>query len=324
MAANATTYEALVQHMSRCLRRINYTEEVDGVPKMRIYSHSSLCFCLEEVGSLFRSNKNTGDIVNFLLETYDCNENYEYATKTQGKDRIRRVCLNLLGGTTPDFMQKTFDDGLLNQGFSSRAFFIYANKNRKAVCFIPELTEEQKAHHDEIIAYVKGLTQLHGQVILDSQTVSFMEDWWTKYSENTQLRASQSRKLEAYYARKNIHVFKVAMALHFGETYDLHIPQARFEEAIEVLHQEEKTMHLALTMESDNPLAHTTTQLLTHLGTIGRQTFEELLVEFWGKVRKTELEEILNFLQQTDQVAVRQEKDDATSMVQIYYQLPTV
>ena len=319
MAANATTYEALVQHMSRCLRRINYFEDdpATGAKKMKIYSHSSLCFCLEEIASLFR--KNTHDVINFLLETYDCNENYEYSTKTKGKDRIRRVCLNLFGGTTPDFMQRTFDDGLLNQGFSSRAFFIYANKNRKTIFFIPELTNEQAAYREEIIKYVKGLTKLHGQVTLDTSTINFLQDWWETYEKSPQLRASQSRKMEAYYSRKNIHVMKVAMATHFGETLDMHIPKARFEEAIEILEQEEKTMHMALTMECDNPLANASAAIVQYLTIAGEKTFNELLAEFWGKVRRNELEEILEFLGESKQVKSTVKSDSHTNESLVFY-----
>lgn len=318
MAANATTYEALVQHMSRCLRRINYQEvNGDGKAHMKIYSHSSLCFCLEEISSLFRKHQDA--VVNFLLQTYDCNENYEHETIGRGKDRIRRVCLNLFGGTTPDFMQKTFDDGLLNQGFSSRAFFIFATKNRKTLFFIPELTREQAAYRDEIIKYVKGLTTLYGQVHIDTDTINFLQNWWESYEKDSTKRASQSRKMEAYYARKNIHVMKVAMAIHFGETYDMHIPKERFEQAIQELHDEEKTMHLALTVESDNPLAAPSNQIHEYLVNNGKKSRNELLVEFWGRVDGDQLDKILNFLQTSEQVIPKQETDKDTNETSIYY-----
>lgn len=321
IAANATTYEALVQHMSRCLRRINYKllNEKTGQYEMKIHSHSSLCFCLEEIASLFR--KHHEDVINFLLEAYDCNENYEYRTKTQGKDRIRRVCLNMFGGTTPDFMRKTFDDGLLNQGFSSRAFFIYAAKNRKTVFFIPELSTNQSEYKQAIIDHVKGLTELYGQVILKPDTIKFLEDWWVNYENSVNNRASQSRKLDAYYSRKNIHVMKTAMAIHFGETYDMTIPVERFQEAIALLHEEEKTMHLALAIESENPLATATQQIVDYLSAAGPKTSSDLLLEFWGKVRDSELQEILNFLQSSHQVTTIQKEDEHTNEVHIYYKV---
>jgi hypothetical protein len=316
IAANAITFEALVQHMSQSMRRCEYTNK-EG--KLKIYSHSSLCFCLEELGSLLRNNKNTKDIVQFLHEAYDCNEQYEYDTKTQGKNRIKRVCLNLMAGTTPDFMRETFDDGILNQGFSSRSFFIYAERNRKSVFFIPELTDKQRVARERIISHVKGLTDLYGQIQIDPRTVEYLESWWEGYCKDVSKHASQSRKLKAYKARKNIHVMKVAMAEHFGESYDMFIPLKRFEESVDFLHEEEKTMHRALETENSNPLAASTLYVAEYIKRAGRATFNELLVEFWGRVRKPELEEVLNYLQTTSQIGCKQEADKDTGKIEVFY-----
>ena len=155
VAADATTYEALVRSMSKAIRRINYKEFDEKVGKeiMKIYTHSSLCFCLEEISSLFR--KRTEDLVHFLIQAYDCGD-YTYDTKTQGKDRVRKCCLNFFGGTTPGFMQTTFDDQLLTEGFASRCFFIFAAKNRKTTLWIPELTQAQKSAYSDLSRTLKN------------------------------------------------------------------------------------------------------------------------------------------------------------------------
>jgi len=320
MAADAVTYEALVQSMSRCIRRVNYHEYDEKQQKevMRIYSHSSLCFCLEEIASLFR--KNTESLVNFLIQAYDCGDNYEYVTKTQGKDRIRRLCLNFLGATNPDFMQDTFDDKLLSQGYSSRTFYIYAARNRKSMFFLPELTPEQKAAKEEISQHVKKLSQLYGQIKLQPGTVEFLEAWIKDQDDNPQKRASKSQKLDPYYARKNIHVMKVAMALHFGESTEMEIPLETFQRAIAFLAEEEKTMHLALVLEGKNPLANASARLQEYLRSAGPKTFIDLLQEFWGVVDKPQLTEILQYLQDTKMVTTRTERDQFDDQV-MYYEI---
>lgn len=321
IAADAVTYEALVQSMSRCIRRINYSEYNPQMGKdtMKIYSHSSLCFCLEEIASLFR--KNTESLVNFLIQAYDCGDSYEYQTKTAGRDRIRRLCLNFFGGTNPDFMQDTFDDKLLSQGYSSRTFYVFASKNRKSVFFLPELSELQKQHRKELAEHVVKLTRLYGQVKIDNDTWQWLHSWWEDYEANPEKRASKSLKLDAYYARKNIHVMKIAMAMHFGESLDLFIPRATFERAMEFLATEEKTMHLALTLDGKNPLADTSRKLCGYLAQAGKKNFVDLLVEFNGSVRKSELEEILETLQTTGQIVATQERDEHTNDSVMYYKM---
>lgn len=318
-APDATTYEALVQSMSRSIRYIQYKAHDEKQQKdvMKVYGHSSMHFSLEELASIMR--KNTESLTNFLIQTYDCGENYRYKTKTGGEDRIFRVCLNFSAGTTPDFMQNTFDEKLTNQGFSSRTFFIFALKNRKSVFFRPELTPEQKQHKKEILDHVAKLACLHGQVDIDLKTRIFLQEWICKHLEDATSRSSQSPKLKAYYPRKNIHVMKVAMALHFGESTDMHIPLSTFERAIELLHEEEKSMSLALMVGNANPLAKPAHRITDYLSVNGKRTFKELLAEFWGEIRKPELEEIISFLQQTDRVCHMQETDEVTKLTETYY-----
>lgn len=319
-AADAVTYEALVKSMASAYRRINYSEysEKHGRHIMKIYGHSSLAFCLEEMASLFR--KNTESMVNFLIQAYDCGDKYEYRTKTSGIDRVLRLCLNFLAGTTPDFMQEVFDDRLLSQGFSSRAFFIYASKNRKSQFFIPGLTPAQEKYREELRTHVKELTRLYGQVDVENSTIRWLEDWWEKYENNPTLRASPSSKLEAYYSRKNIHVMKVAMALHFGESLEMRMDKKVFENAMEVLHQEEKTMHLALAFTGVNPLSRLSQRVLDLLRGCPR-TYSDLLIECYSLGTRKELDEVLEYLAMTDQIRNEKEVDQDTNVEIVYWKL---
>lgn len=313
MAADAVTYEALIQSMARAYRRVNYPEysEKYGRHIMKIYGHSSLAFSLEEMASLFR--KNTESMVNFLIQAYDCGDKYEYRTKTSGIDRVLRLCLNFFAGTTPDFMQEVFDDRLLSQGFSSRSFFIYASKNRKSQFFIPKLTPAQEQARDALRNHVKELTKLYGQVEVEDTTINWLENWWSKYETSPALRASSSSKLDAYYSRKNIHVMKVAMALHFGESLDMHMPKNVFEEAMHILHEEEKTMHLALAFTGVNPLSRLSQRVLDLLRAAPR-TYSDLLIECYNLGGRKELDEVLEYLTMTDQIKTEKEVDPDTNV----------
>src|SRR5438105_188772 len=121
---DSVTFEQLIHHTSKSIRSINFKIFDEKLQKevIKPYTHSSLCFCLEELSTLFR--KKTEDITTFFLKSYDCTD-YNYETKTAGIDRIRKCCLSFLGGTTPTFIQRVFSDDLLTQGFASRSFFIY-------------------------------------------------------------------------------------------------------------------------------------------------------------------------------------------------------
>lgn len=317
IAADATTYEALVESVAKSYRRVAYEAYDDKQQKNRLfyYGHSSVCFSLPELASLLR--KRTEDTVNYMLGLYDCPTDYEYNTKHMGKDRVRRGCLNLLAGTTPNFMQQIFNEKLIDQGFGSRTLFIYANKDRKTQFWIPELTAEQKVYKEELLQHVLQLTSLYGPVRMDDSTRKFLEDWWCKVADGSK---NKSPKLEGYYSRKKVHVMKVAMANHFSESLELYVPQFRFEESIETLDKEEKNMHLAITIEGENHLAKVSKKLLEFISD-GPKDFVQLTVELWGIANSKELEDTITFLKDTNQISVGQKEDEDTKEVKLYYQL---
>lgn len=279
VGASSTTYEGLVNSLAASLRRINtvYYDEKLGKNVLKPYSHSSLAFCLEEIASLFR--KRTEDVVKFLLETYDCGD-YEYDTKTPGlKDYVKKCCMSLLGGTQPSFMQELFNDRLLTDGFASRCIFIYAHKNRKTSMFIPELKPEQEQHRQDILAHIKKLTTLYGHVTILPETQAYLEEWW---KDAQIVRPNTSHRLDHYYGRKNMHVLKLMLALHFSESTEMTIQHHTCLRTIEVLSKEEKKMHFALGIDNTNPLAAPAMKILKYLKNSEAKSFRELLTEFWG------------------------------------------
>jgi len=320
-APDATTYEALVEAMSNSGRRINYPDvDKEGKPRLGIYYHCSMYFSLPELGSLFR--KRTDDVVNYLLGLYDCPIDYEYRTKTKGNDRVRRGCLNILAGTTPEFMATVFDENLINQGFSSRTFFIYAGRNRKNIAFPPPLTEEQIGYRQDLLIHIKKLAGLYGNVIVDKGTRQWIEDWWDEHETNRSIRSNASPKLDPYYGRKQIHMVKTAMANHFGETTDMKMEQWEFEKAATDLADEEKNMHMALTFDGDNPLGKLTDKVTQYLGVKREANIVDLKQEFWKMMpSKSSLDEVLEHLIGQGIVEQDASEPDVAGRVTVVYRL---
>lgn len=317
VAADATTYEALVKAVAIAVRRRNFYayDEKQGKETLKVYTHSSLCFCLEEIASLFR--KRTEDVVNFLLQAYDCGD-YVYDTKTQGKDSIKKCCLSLLGGTTPNFMQSTFDDRLLTEGFSSRTFFIFAAQNRKTQLWVPDLRQEQKEAYVDIQVHLEKLAHLFGRVSVSKEDEAWLEDWWVNEQRE---RSNTSSKLIAYYARKQIHVLKLAMCIHFAESLDMIIPRSAFQKAIDMLAKEEKTMHYALGIDRSNPLSVPADKIYKDLLTNGKKTRKELLIDHWASLPQgaDSLDSVIEYLTICGKIIQQTEKIEEQGIEKIYY-----
>ena len=320
IAPDATTYEALVEHVASSYRRINYIKvNGDNKPEMKVYGHSSACFCLPEFSSLLR--KRTEDTVNYMLGLYDCPETYEYSTKTQGKDMVRRGCLNLIAGTTPSFMERIFDTNLLDEGFSSRLFAICASRNRFSCFFIKGRSPAQEEHRKVILEHVRKLTSLYGPIRISQQTRDYMESWMVKHDESRSNRANKSAKLDAYYARENLHVTKVAISEWFSDHTELEIPLEYFQRAIEILQKEEKTMDNALVMNSANPIAKLARQIKEYIKSKEKVSSVELIADMFYHGSNEAIGEALNHLIEIGDVFPSETTDSGTDRKTIWYQV---
>lgn len=304
LAPNATTFEALVGATARAGRYKMYSEWDATLQKnvSKVYTHCSLHFCLEEISSLFR--KHQENVSNFLITAYDCGD-YTYETKTQGTDYVPRCCLNLLGGTTPAFIEIAFNASLMNDGFASRLWPIYAAETRPRPLRMPELTDEQKEAKKALSAHFKKLTNLYGPIQFSAEAWEWLESWWKRHQAGE--RPNKSDKLSSYYGRKNIHVQKLAICEHFLECADHdelmrpvgEISLATTQRAFNRLSHAEMQMHKALEFEGKNPLAGTAKKLVRYIEKNGPQTTDGLLIEFYNDATQEQLNEILDYLRKT-------------------------
>lgn len=298
VGADATTYEALTRMTADSIRRMNYSEFDDKLQKdvIKFYTHSSVVFCLKELSSLFQEHKTS--LVNFLITAYDCGD-YSYVTKGKGEDHIQKSCVNILGGTTPGFLRKTFSDSLLTEGFASRSWFIYEAENRFERLRVPELNPEQLACDFHLRNHVKKLTELFGKIVISEEVWDFAENWW---KTNQQSKVNKSPKLQSYYARKNIHVIKLALALHFSDNYTLDITVDEVKRAIEILNTVEVKMHNALEFDGRNPLSKVAKKVVEFLKKNGPRTTEELIAVFYEDCSILQLKDVLQFLLTTKKI----------------------
>lgn len=296
---NSVTYESLCDTLAKSVDRVTY-KKADG--NSGIYTHSSMYVTLTEASSLFqRERKNLTD---FLVDAWDCID-YRYETKTQGKHRIKRTCLSFIAGTTPDFMDSTYDVKLFGEGISARIIFVHAEKNRFQKLFFPPLSKEQEESREVLRAWIKSLTELHGAVTLSSDALAYLTKWW----EASNVVNNPSHKLKHYYAKKNLHVLKMSMAVHFSRSLAMELTLQDCEEAMQYLNLAEVTMHRALGTGDKNPLNDATKRFLQMADEAVKRgkpgiTDREALLELYYIIPNAEqgYRDMLNFLRTTGQI----------------------
>ena len=186
-----------------------------------------------------------------------------------------------MGAATPDFMRKIFRDEIGDEGFKSRCIFIFEHKDRKTAAFIPELNEHQKECELYLLNHIKNLTNLYGQVEVQPEAIEFIEDWWKR---SQVLRPNINDKLKHYYARKKVHVLKLACAIHFAESLEMTLNRAECEQAVKMLDMVEPRMHHALIVDSKNPYYQLGMKILKYLTEAGGKSLNELRAYFWEQL----------------------------------------
>ncbi len=301
LAASAITYEALVKVHAQSLRSIFPTgDKSSRLLKSGLYTHSSLSFVLEEISSLFR--KHTEDVANYLITAFDCKD-YKYQTIGRGTDRVINPCLNLLAGTTPSFMKEKFSENLLNDGFASRVIFVFEERNRHYNMFdMAEVSEEQVAAKNKVIQHLEVLGTLFGRARYADDAHVFMKDYVEKRLGENREKVNKDPKLLYYYSRKNIHIQKLVMAMHFAETTDMTIQLDTCERAIKLLDRIELTMHRALNTSSRNPLDTIAIRVLQAIELKPMDKAEVWAMFFKDLQTPQEVETVMDFLVTTNKV----------------------
>ena len=304
MAANATSYEALVRAHSYSLRTIHVTSD-SRLVKNGMYSHSSLAFCLDELSSLFRSKKASEDTSKYLLQAYDC-RNYQYDAKTPGlADDVYSPCLNMLGGTQAPTLREMFGASIMNDGLSSRIIFIYEETPRFYRFDTFTYSAAQLAAKQQIIQHVGELLKLFGLVKYSPEAYEFMKTYVEKILPNKNLRPNNSPKLESYYDRKKLHVQKLAMAIHFAESTEMTIGVEAFQQAITYLGGIEAKMDQALNFSGRGSLASLAGKAISVLKKRQGLTFTQLWEAMIEDVSyPKDLQNCLEFLIGTEKVGM--------------------
>lgn len=204
----------------------------------------------------------------------------------------------MISGVTPDYIRDIMDEGVLNEGWNSRMWYVYEAVPRFQTLLMPELNVDQKLAKAELLEHLRLLSKVRGQAKLSQEAQVYAEKWWREFPK--QPKANASSKLADYYGRKNIHALKLAGAIHFSNILDVNdkvISLNSFMRALNMLDSIEKNMHLALSYSNKNPLADVANKVTGLLKVKGFQTFNQLFDVLITEVRKSELEEVIGNLQ---------------------------
>lgn len=287
---DSTSREKMIQDLSQAHK--------DGQSAMTAYS-SEFATLLTTSGM---------DMVVFLTDIYDSPNEWAHTTKSGGTNKIKAPCLNLIGGTTPDWMARAMPLDTVGIGLTSRIVFCYQDTPREKDPF-PELSPAQVELAGLLTEDLIQISQIAGQYILEPDAKEYYRAWYKERGE----RNLGDPRLSGYFERKPMHLLKLAMVLSAAVSDETIITLPVLEQTLAMLEVTEESMHQVFAGVGRNPLnADLEGTIATLLSSGEGISRGDLLDKFRHNVRKEEMAEILDTLQESGYVVLRDGKYFAT------------
>lgn len=233
--ANDITREKMLRDMAKNMTR---TELQDG----KVYNHASSTCVAEEFSTLLGIK----DIpmLATLTALWNCDPLYRYHTKTQGNDTLSNVALNVLAGTTPDWIASSLPQEALGGGFTSRIVFVCEKDSDK----VASLTDEMPPLDRELGAALASDLQhifntLRGPMSWTKDAGKWYSLWYRAFRAGDQTVGDH--RFQHYFARKPTMLWKVAICISAGESDEMVIEQQHLEAAEAILTNLEPKMPIA-------------------------------------------------------------------------------
>lgn len=203
----------------------------------RVYNQSAGYYWASEASNSLRNIY--GDFTACLTDFYDCPPFWEKATLKDDKITLTNVCLNLIAGSTFDYLGKLVTTDNIMGGFASRLIYVvHRDKMIRNQQFQLGGSKKDEARKDYRVKLIQDLQQIHEMVGPFRATQEFGDAWEAWYPAYEEMRQSQkSEKMQSLLARANTNVMKLAMLFSACESNDRILKINHWDRAITLIEE---------------------------------------------------------------------------------------
>jgi len=230
VSPSSVTREALIKELSE-----STTQEITD--QGLFITHASLTVWSPE-WSVFLGGRENMQLIMDLTDWFDCPDNWEYVTKTQGRQDISCVWFNMFGAITPSALKSVLPYEAVGAGLTSRIIFVYEEFPAKKVP-APFETPDLQAKRAVLASDLSEIAALNGPFEMTAAALDFYTDW---YMTMEQHNPNLPEMFEGYINRRQTHLRKLAMIMSVSESNDKKITQSHFEKALDLLERTEVKM----------------------------------------------------------------------------------
>jgi hypothetical protein len=277
--------QAMILAMKRAL--VNFTDPSDG----KIKFHSAVTAFSEEL-SVFLGQGDIAYLSN-LTDWYDSKDDWEYETVGRGKDTLQGLCLNLMGGTAPDWIQSMIPQEAVGGGFTSRVIFIVEENKRKLVPkYIP--TQKELDLKEVLLRDLERIAQLGGEITFTPEAEKMYVDWYIQQDTDfaNGKPAVTDHRFAGYCERRATHLQKLMLLTSASRGDDLTITPQDFLLAKKLLESAEVNMGKTFGSLGKSKVSEPTDQVMLFVKKLGVTTRKLVLNQFYRDIDPDTLSKI--------------------------------
>lgn len=279
--SDSITKEKIYQAMQESIQRAEFPEH-----KTKIFTHSSLTIFANEMSLLIK--RGDKDFVAALNSLFDSISEFKHSTKASGENIIPRPFLNIIGGTTPDWIASNIHEDVIEGGLSARTIIVYSNQPKPPNPW-PEISPEAIAARDRVIKRLNDIARLVGRVTTTQDALEFYKQWYIEHYK----KAPSDSRLTGYWNRKGVHLQKVATLTAIADRDDLKITGEDFVRALALLNLTEPLIQESLRSVGRNILNPDIQELMQLLEREKRIPVATIIATYSYKLSDAQIAEVL-------------------------------
>jgi hypothetical protein len=187
--------------------------------------------------SVFLGSKSGDDrLIQLLTKLYDSEDILDYHTILRGKEVAHKVYMNMIGGTTPEWIKSSMPAHAIGGGFTSRIVFVYQFEPDKLIPF-PKVSNGMRSLRSNLIHDLHMIGGLRGRYELSKGAIEWYEAWYTDVFGKSNKKEGV---LDGYYGRKHDTLLKVGMCMSAARGDRMVIEDEDLEVALDAINQNEK------------------------------------------------------------------------------------
>lgn len=284
------TTEGIIQMLQR-------KEEVDGV-LTQVKAEGIIM--PDELSVFLDQNAVKTGLIPFLTNLWDAQEReWIYYTKGGGKETLIDPCLNILAGTTLEWLRQAIPPDSVGGGFTSRVIFITADRSDRRICW-PSKDSDAIELERMLLRDLNIIRRLKGAFIIEPGVKELFSLIYQDFLKNSSMLTSAT--LSGYAGRRHIMLLKIAMCTSAARSSTMIINEGDLKEAEALLLNAETLMPSITSRLLSNDTGDNLEVIESYIKAHRTIARSDLTKKMSNKMKSHELEEYLQTLIQMGQI----------------------